>query len=87
MYLNCKLCGKRAIFEPDRLYYSRHENGRKAEYMNVPHPLPDQTEAVPHVIVEDTPLSDKYACPDCGKEYQNKKRYDMYHKKCKARVS
>jgi hypothetical protein len=91
MYLNCKLCGKRAIFEPDRLYCSIHENGRKAEYMNVPHPVKDTWEDTPGVTVEEpvevAPQEEGYACPDCGQVYQTEKRYSMYHKRCKVRAT
>jgi len=89
MYFKCPYCPRRPIFEPNRLFVSDHQDGRDPSYVRVVAPLEVTdyaSQAPPDPHATDAPHTDKYACPVCGQEYQNKKRYDMYHK-CKARAS
>lgn len=81
LFLRCPHCPIRPIFERNRLWVSDSVTGLDPFYLNIPilvvAPLPPIDDA--------TVDSHAYACPDCGKEYTNKKRYVMYHTNCKAR--
>ena len=82
LYLRCPYCPIRPIFEPDRLMVSGSVAALSPYYMNIPIEVAE----TPVDVDINEPDTHAYACPDCGQAYQNKKRYDMYHKTCKARV-